>query len=74
MPNLSEQAIQKLRRMRTLPVGTMVICDEFLTGVIDGETVNGRAIVALDMPIPFPGVDRMLERASFPWAGVRELK
>jgi hypothetical protein len=52
----------------------MVICDEFLTGVIDGETVNGRAIVALDMPVPFPGVDRMLERVSFPWAGVRELK
>jgi hypothetical protein len=60
--------------MHKLPLGTLVLCDNFLTGLIDGETRDGKAVVVLDMPLSFPGSFSQMERVSFRWDVVKELK
>jgi hypothetical protein len=44
-----------------------------LTGVIDGITVDGRAIVALDMPLRIVPLGMELQRVALPFAKLTEI-
>jgi hypothetical protein len=65
-----EKAIMKLRMLRK---GTLVSFDGWLTGVVDSITTDGRAIVALDMPLRIVPLGMELQRICTPFSTLKEI-
>jgi hypothetical protein len=57
-----------------LPKGTLVLCNGWFVGKVDGMNVRGDYIVAFEEPVRFPTLKIQVERASFCPSLVEEIK
>lgn len=75
MSATKEDAIQKIRKLaQPLPLGTVVLCKNWLQGRIDGMTVSGKYIVVLDQPVEFPTINLSVQVVAFDQDVVKEIK
>lgn len=74
MTDKAELAIQKLRRLQALPNGTRVLANNWIEGVIDGMTTDGKYIVKFDRPVCFPSIGKSISRACFDVGSVAGIK
>ena len=56
-----------MHKIRKLRRGTLVSYQNLLTGVIDGVSFNGRAIVALDLPLRIVPLGIELQKVIIPF-------
>jgi hypothetical protein len=74
MTDKAQLAIQKVRKLQAFPNGTRVLANNWIEGVIDGMTTDGKYIVKFDRPVCFPSIGKSIARACFDQGSVAKLK